>query len=87
MAEPSEAANKQAQEAQKAHVEAVKKQEQEQRAARDKLANEQRAKIAAAKVTPTQEEIDRAKMGEHIEKLADDGSGPDPHSPEAQKKK
>jgi hypothetical protein len=30
------------------------------------------------KPTPTQEENDRAKLGEHIAQHEDDGSGPDP---------
>jgi hypothetical protein len=29
--------------------------------------------------TPTQDELDRIKLGEHIEQLANDGSGPDPY--------
>ena len=88
MADPSEAANKQAAETHKAHVEALKKQEHEQREAREKVQNEQRANLAKGKPTPTQEENDRARMGEQV-KLAEDGSGPDPHSPEglAQAKK
>jgi hypothetical protein len=28
--------------------------------------------------TPTQDELNRIALGEHIDKLADDGSGPDP---------
>jgi hypothetical protein len=32
------------------------------------------------KPTPTQEENDRAKLGEHITEHEDDGSGPEPHA-------
>jgi hypothetical protein len=30
--------------------------------------------------TPRQDELDRLKLGEHIENFADDGSGPDPYA-------
>ena len=34
----------------------------------------------AAKPTPTQDELNRSAMGEHILEHEDDGSGPDPHA-------
>jgi hypothetical protein len=46
-----------------------------------KAQEEQRAKLAKGKPTPTQEENDRAVKGEHITEHADDGSGPDPNAP------
>jgi hypothetical protein len=76
----SEAYNKQQEANVKASVDAAKKEHE----TREKLASEQRAKIAAGKVTPTQDENDRARLGEHIKEHADDGSGPDPHSLEGQ---
>jgi len=33
----------------------------------------------AARPTPTQEELNKIALGEHVE-LEDDGSGPDPHA-------
>lgn len=36
-------------------------------------------RLSKGKPTPTQEENDRAKLGEHILTHEDDGSGPDPH--------
>jgi hypothetical protein len=49
--------------------------------ARAKVQQEQRDKLAKAKPTPTQDENDRAVLGEHIKEHADDGSGPDPSDP------
>jgi hypothetical protein len=65
----------------KAHVEAVKKEGEELK----KTQAEQHAKLAAAKPTPTQDENDRAKLGEVIKEHEDDGSGPDPHTEQNQK--
>lgn len=43
-----------------------------------KKANEEVAKrMETAKPTPTQEENDRARLGDIVENKADDGSGPD----------
>jgi hypothetical protein len=39
------------------------------------------------KPTPTQEENDRAKLGEHISEHEDDGSYPDPNDPVVQQKR
>jgi hypothetical protein len=36
---------------------------------------------ATGKPTPTQDENDRARMGEHVLEKEDDGSGPDPNVP------
>ena len=44
---------------------------------------ESQEKLSKGKPTPTQEENDRAMMGEHIMEHEDDGSGEDPH-PSAQ---
>jgi hypothetical protein len=41
--------------------------------------NKQFAERARGKPTPTQEENDRAKLGEHVDKKEDDGSGPEMH--------
>jgi hypothetical protein len=39
--------------------------------------NRQFAERAKGKPTPTQQENDRAKLGEHVTEKEDDGSGPD----------
>jgi hypothetical protein len=44
---------------------------------------ESEEKLSKGKPTPTQDENDRAMMGEHIMEHEDDGSGPDPY-PSAQ---
>jgi hypothetical protein len=43
---------------------------------------EEASKRMNAKPTPTQEELDRAALGEYIEHHEDDGSGPDPRMPD-----
>lgn len=64
-----------------AAADAAKKNRDAQLAA-DKAAveesNRQYAERAQGKPTPTQEENDRAKLGEHVTEKEDDGSGPDP---------
>jgi hypothetical protein len=49
--------------------------------ARDKAVADAEKRMASGKPTPTQEENDRARLGEPVEKKEDDGSGPDPHVP------
>ena len=43
-----------------------------------KSREEAEKRMASSKPTPTQEENDRAKLGEKIESHEDDGSGPEP---------
>lgn len=66
---------------QKAHIDAIKKEGEELK----KKQAEQYAKMAKAKPTPTQDENDRAKLGEVIKEHEDDGSGPDPFTEQNQK--
>jgi hypothetical protein len=40
--------------------------------------NRQFVEMSKGKPTPTQEENDRAILGEHVDKKEDDGSGPEP---------
>ena len=48
---------------------------------------EEVAKRQSGKPTPTQEELDRVALGEHLATHEDDGSGPDPRAPEWHKTK
>jgi hypothetical protein len=59
--------------------EAVKKQLEANREVSDRSKKEGTEKLTKGKPTPTQDENDRAKLGEHIVEHEDDGSGPDPH--------
>jgi hypothetical protein len=43
---------------------------------------EEVTKRQSGKPTPTQDELDRVALGEHIATHEDDGSGPDPKAPE-----
>jgi hypothetical protein len=46
-----------------------------------KKASEDAAKkLDAMRPTPTQEENDKAKLGQNVDEKEDDGSGPDPHA-------
>lgn len=54
--------------------EALAKQGEAQKKAND----EANKRMESGKPTPTQEEVDLARLGEPPEKLADDGSGPEP---------
>ena len=77
-ADPNAARNAAAQqENAKARIEAAKKDND----ARVKLQTEQREKLAKSHPTPTQEENERAVLGDHIKEHEDDGSGPDPNDP------
>lgn len=67
------------------HQEAVKQQETAKKELEAKQ-KEQLERMAKSKPTPTQDENDRAKLGEHITKHEDDGSGPDPHAAPQPKK-
>jgi hypothetical protein len=51
-----------------------------QRAAADESRRQGDEKLSKGRPTPTQEENDRAKLGEHVLEHEDDGSGPDPHA-------
>jgi hypothetical protein len=55
----------------------VKAQLTKEKQQRDKSVEEAQ-KIMSAKPTPTQEENDRAMLGEDVDPKADDGSGPQP---------
>jgi hypothetical protein len=57
--------------------EAVKKALAEGKEARAKMLADAEAR-QQGKPTPTQEENDRAKLGEHVMEKEDDGSGPEP---------
>jgi hypothetical protein len=48
---------------------------------------EEVSKRQASRPTPTQEELDRVALGEHLATHEDDGSGPDPKAPEWHKAK
>lgn len=65
---------------------AAKKKLADDRAVREKAQAEQNEKMAKSKPTPTQEENDRAAMGEHIAEHEADGSPPDPHAQPADAK-
>jgi hypothetical protein len=77
---------RQAEEARKNRDEHVKKQMAD-RDARRNAQNEVREAVMKGTPTPTQDENDRSALGEHIIEHADDGSGPDPFSPEQQAKR
>lgn len=59
--------------------EAVERQLQQGREAVEQSQKEY-AERTKGKPTPTQEENDRAKLGEHVLDKEDDGSGPDPYN-------
>ena len=60
--------------------EAVKKALADDQARTEQSRKEATEKLSKGKPTPTQEENDRAKLGEHVVEKEDDGSGPDPHN-------
>jgi hypothetical protein len=64
-------------------VEAAKKESAELK----KKQQEQYDKMAKAKPTPTQDQNDRAKLGEIIKEHEDDGSEPDPFRTPKEKEK
>jgi hypothetical protein len=80
----ADAAAKKRDEDTKKHAEDTKKKLADEREARDKSAKAgTREGVAGSKPTPTQEENDLAASGVHVMEHEDDGSGPDPNSPEA----
>ena len=83
----ADAAAKQRTDDQKKHAEDVKKKLGEERQAREKASKEREKTAGEVKPTPTQEENDLAASGVYIEEHEDDGSGPDPNSPEAREGK
>jgi|SRR4029077_19619394 len=60
-----------------AENEAAKRQLDENRVVRERSYAEYQERMKG-KPTPTQEENDRAALGEHVTEKEDDGSGPDP---------
>ncbi len=58
--------------------EAVKKALAESQEATKRSREQAEALMASGKPTPTQEEVDRARLGEHLATKEDDGSGPEP---------
>jgi hypothetical protein len=83
----ADAAAKQRDEATKKHAEETKKKLADERAAREKASKEHAKSAGEVKPTPTQEENDLAASGVHVAEKEDDGSGPDPNSPEAKEAK
>jgi hypothetical protein len=67
----------------KKHAEDTKKKVADERAAREKASKEREKAAADIKPTPTQEENDLAASGVHVAEHEDDGSGPDPNTPQA----
>jgi hypothetical protein len=59
--------------------EAIKRQLEADKALADESRRQGDERLSKGKPTPTQEENDRAKLGEHVLEKEDDGSGPDPH--------
>jgi hypothetical protein len=82
----ADAAAKQRDEATKKHAEDTKKKLAEERDARAER-NSKAAKegVAASKPTPTQEENDLHASGVPVTEHEDDGSGPDPNTPQQTK--
>ena len=83
----ADAAAKQRDEATKKHAEDVKKKLGEERQAREKASKDHAKAAGEVKPTPTQEENDLAASGVYVAEKEDDGSGPDPNSPEAKEAK
>jgi hypothetical protein len=65
------------------HATAAKKKLGDDKAAREKASKEREKTAAATTPTPTQEENDLAAMGVPVTEHEDDGSGPDPNTPQA----
>jgi hypothetical protein len=70
----------------KKHAEETKKKLADERAAREKASKETAKAAGDIKPTPTQEENDLAASGVYVAEHEDDGSGPDPNSPQAKEK-
>ena len=79
----ADAAAKKRDDDQKKHAEETKKKLADERAAREKATKEGAKAAGDVKPTPTQEENDLAASGVPVAEHEDDGSGPDPNSPEA----
>lgn len=62
----------------KDHAAAVKEQLAKNEEQRKKIVDEAVQRTEKAKPTPTQEENDRARLGDDVAEKADDGSGPEP---------
>ena len=62
---------------QKARKESVERQMSLDKEASDRSRKQAQEQLAAGKPTPTQEENDRAKLGDFVVEKEDDGSGPD----------
>jgi hypothetical protein len=60
--------------------EAVTKQLEENRARSEESRKQAAELLSKGKPTPTQEENDRASLGEHVLEKEDDGSGPEMHT-------
>lgn len=58
--------------------EAIKRQLEADKRLADESRRQGDERLSKGKPTPTQEENDRAKLGEHVLDKEDDGSGPDP---------
>lgn len=61
--------------------EAVTKILEENKKRQEASRKEAEERLSKGKPTPTQEEVDRAALGEHVLEKEDDGSGPDPADP------
>jgi hypothetical protein len=59
--------------------EAIREQKARLDEATKRTREEAQERLSKGKPTPTQEENDRAALGEHVVEHEDDGSGPDPH--------
>jgi hypothetical protein len=82
----ADAAAKQRDEATKKHADETKKKLADERAAREKASKEGAKAAGEIKPTPTQEENDLAASGVYVGEKEDDGSGPDPNTPQAKEK-
>ena len=78
-----QAAQQSAQHQETQRAEAAKQRLADDKEVRQKQ-NEQRERVAKGKPTPTQDELNRFALGEHIKEHEDDGSGPDPFDVRAQ---
>jgi hypothetical protein len=63
--------------------EGVKKLMEETKARTEETRKQGAERLSKGKPTPTQEEVDRAALGEHVAEKEDDGSGPEPHTLQA----
>ena len=82
----ADAAAKQRTEDEKKRTEATKKKLADEREAREKASKASGKAAADSKPTPTQEENDLVASGVPVQEHEDDGSGPDPNTPEGKAK-